>query len=281
MRRTLIAVAIGLAGLVGPAAAGASVVDTYQQLAERGLKPAPLVPTTVPGNLAPIDRTVSLMGIRRGYAIRFQSFEPEAVAVVSGGEYRTLRAALRDYKRQAYGRRPMRIRGKRGYLLTRRLGPDSRFLVWVERGVVHSVGSGTARTVSVANLRSIARGLDRLERDFIGGHADPDNSSEAFALTTERTVSLDVSFAAQCTFPGSTEPSVRVGQASVTMLRRQGDRFAFDVAEHRTGSGEWTGTVTGTISPTAMTLEIRASATIDGSACDTGALTLVLDRRAT
>jgi len=280
MRRTLIAVGVALAGLVSPAAARAGVVDTYQELAERGLKPAPLVPTTVPRSLAPIDQTVGLMGTRRGYAIRFQNFSPEAVVVVNGGEFRTLRAALRDHRRRGFSSRRMRIRGKRGYVLTRRLGPDSRSLVWVERGVVHWIGSGTPRSVSLANLRGIARGLDRLERDYIGGHADPENSSEAFALTTERTVSADVSFEARCTFPGATEPSIRVGQASVTMLRRQGDRFSFDVAEHTTGSGSWTGTVTGTISATAMTLEIRATGTVDGDVCDTGPLTLVLDRRA-
>jgi hypothetical protein len=280
MRTMLVAVAVGLAGLLGPAAAGASVVDTYQRLAERGISPAPLVPTTVPRSLAPMDRTIDVIGTRRGYAIRFQAFGPDAVAVVSGGEYRSLRAALRDHKRQGFTRRRMRIRGKRGYALTRRLGPTTRSLVWVERGVVYAVGSGTPRSVSLAGLRGLAAGLDRLERDYIGGHADPDNSSEAFALTTARTVSIDVSFEAQCTSPGSAEPSIRVGRAGVTLLRRQGGRFSFDVARSNRGSGTWSGTISGTISPTAMTVDVRATGTFDGLSCDTGALTLVLDRRA-
>ena len=49
---------------------------------------------------------------------------------------------------------------------------------------------------------------------------------------------------------------------------------------HRTSDDPWAGTVTGTISPDAITMEVRASATIEGEACDTGALTLTLDQRA-
>jgi hypothetical protein len=111
------------------------------------------------------------------------------------------------------------------------------------------------------------------------GRSDPNNSSEASAVTTKRTVTTHVSFEASCAPPGSPATTVRVGQAAVTLLARDGDRFAFDIAEHRRGSGEWTGTITGTISPTGITLEIRATATIDGDVCDSGPLTLTLDRR--
>jgi hypothetical protein len=149
-------------------------------------------------------------------------------------------------------------------------------LAWVEGGVVHSVGSGTPRKVSLAQLRSTARGLDRLEGDWIGSSSDPNNSSEAFAVTTERTVTASVTFEANCTPPGSSEGVVRVGEAAVTLLRRDGNRFSFDIAEHRTSSEPWAGTVMGTISPTAITVEIHATGTIDGNACDTGALTLTL-----
>ena len=284
MRRTLgsgsvIAVSIALAGL-SPAPARAGVVDTYQRLAERGLSPAPLVPTKVPPAVSPVDRTISNGTTRgaRGYSLRIVHYGPngpDAVVVVTGGEFRSMRALLRDHGRLGFrAPRPTRVRGHRGYLLTRRLGPLTRTLAWVERGIVYSIGSGTPRKISLANLRSTARGLDRLERDWIGGSSDPDSSSGAFAVTTEHTISVDVEFEASCTF------SPRVGQAGVTLMRRSGNRFAFDIAEHRKGSDPWAGTITGTITPTAITLDIRATGTIDGEACDSGPLTLTLDRRA-
>ena len=52
-------------------------------------------------------------------------------------------------------------------------------------------------------------------------------------------------------------------------MRRSGNTFAFDIAEHREGDEPWTGTVTGTIAGDALTLDIRASGTIGGEACDT------------
>ena len=268
-----------------PPAAGADFLDTYQRLAERRLSPAPLVPTAIPRAFRPIDRSpengTTIGG--RGYAVRLVHVGPagpDAVIEVSGGEFRTMRALVREARRQGYGKpRRTRVRGKRGYLLTRRLGPLGRQLAWVEGGVVYSLGSGTPRKISLRNLKSTAAGLDRLERDYFGGAADPENSSGAVAVTTKQTVTATVDFEARCTVPGSTEPSVRAGTAKVALLRRQGDAFSIDIARHRQGPEPWTGTITGTISPDAITLDVRASGTIEGEACDTGALTLTLDDR--
>ena len=171
------------------------------------------------------------------------------------------------------------MRGPRGHLLTRRLGPLTRTLAWVEGGVVYSVGSGTPRKVSLAQLRSTARRLDRLERDWVGSSSDPDSGTGAVAVTTEHTVTLYLGFDASCAPPGSSASTVRAGQARVTLLRRNGSGFAFDLAEHRQGSDPWAGTVTGTISATAITLGVRATGTIDGDVCDSGPVTLTLDRR--
>jgi len=270
-----------------PAAADADLVlDTYQRLAERRLSPAPLVPTRIPRAFRPIERSAELgttIG-GRGYAVRLVHqgpAGPDAVIEVSGGEFRTIRALVRELRRQGFGSpRRTRVRGKRGYLLTRRPGPVTRMLAWVERGVVYSLGSGTPRKVSLRNLRSTAAGLDRLGRDYLGGAADPENTSDAVAVTTARTVTATVNFEAKCAAPGSTAATVRVGTAEVTLLRRQGDTFSFDIAGHRRGSEPWTGTVTGTISPAAITLEVRATATIDGELCDSGPLSLTLDERA-
>jgi hypothetical protein len=265
---TLTAVAL----LSVPAVAEASVLDTYQRIAERHLSPAPLVPTTIPKAFRPIDRAPevgSTIG-GRGYAVRLVHqgpLGPDAVIEVSGGEFRSIRALWRERRRQGYSSRSRtRVRGKRGYLLKRRLGPLTRELAWVEGGKVYTAGSGTPRKVSLKALRSTVAGLDRLERDYFGGAADPDNSSGAVAVTTEKTITATVEFEAQCA------SGVRVGGAEVTLLRRQGDAFSFAI-----DSEPWTGTVDGTITPDAITMNIHATGTIEGEACDTGALTLTLD----
>lgn len=286
MRRTVTALSIALAALAGATPARADVLDTYQRLAARELKPAPLVPTTVPPILTPIDRWIDTGPTRgaRGYSLRLAHYNrsgPDAIIVVTGGEFRSVRALIRDQRRLGFKRaRSLRVRGHRGSLLTRRLGPLSRTLVWSEGGIVYSIGSGTPRKVTLAHLRSVARGLDRLGREWIGSSSDPDNSSGGFAFTTAHTISVRVEFQASCTFPGSTEPTARVGQAQVTLMRRQGNSFAFDIGDHRIGAAPWDGTVTGTISASAVTLDVRAAGTIDGETCDTGPLRLVLDGRA-
>ena len=279
MRRRLGVTALALVALSVPAPAGADVLDAYQRLAARKLSPAPLVPTAVPAAVRPIDRTISNGTTRgaRGYSLRIVHYDrngPDAIIVVTGGEFKTMRALVRDQRRLGFrAPRKTRVRGHRGYLLTRKLGPTTRTLAWVERGVVYAIGSGTPKKITLTDLRSTARGLDRLGRDWIGGSSDPESSSEGFAFTTERTITVAVSFQANC---GST---VRVGQAKVTLQRRQGNSFAFDIATHRVDSEPWNGTVTGTISPAAITLQVQANGTIDGDVCDSGPVTLTLGDR--
>ena len=282
--RSLAVPALTAVALLGvPAVAEASFLDTYQAIAERHLSPAPLVPTTIPKAFRPIDRAPevgSTIG-GRGYAVRLVHqgpLGPDAVIEVSGGEFRSIRALWRERRREGYSSRSRtRVRGKRGYLLKRRAGTRTRELAWVEGGKVYTAGSGTPRKVSLKALRSTVAGLDRLERDYFGGAADPDNSSGAVAVTTEKTVTATVEFEAQCTVPGSAATSVRVGGADVTLLRRQGDAFSFDIDSHVDGSEPWTGTISGTITPDAITMDIHATGTIEGEACDTGALSLTLD----
>jgi hypothetical protein len=284
MRRTLGAAACtALVALTAPSASSADVIDAYQALALRQLKPAPLVPTSVPPSLAPIDRTITGSSSRRrsGYGLRLVHYGrngPDAIIVLEGGTFKTVKAALRDGRRLGFSARRTRVRGHRGFLLTRHLGPTQWSLVWAERRRVYTLGTGTPRKVSLKRLRATAKGLDRLGRDYMGTPADPNNSSEGFAVTTDRTVTARVSWEAQCTAPGGAFTEIRVGNAQATLLPRQGNAFTFDIAQHRLGTAPWTGTVSGTIAPTAITLTIRAAGTIDGLACDTGAFTFALDR---
>src|SRR5215210_2806534 len=139
MRRAIVVVT-ALAGLGLPPAAGADVLDTYQELAARRLSPAPLVPTTVPRSLRPYDRTVAFgPSLRRsGYALRIANTGPEAVVLLTGGNHKNVRALRRDYRFLGYGSpRRIRVRGRRGYLFVRRGAPVTRALAWVEGGVVY------------------------------------------------------------------------------------------------------------------------------------------------
>src|SRR5688500_15884122 len=98
MRHWLAAVPIALVALSAvPATAGADVLDTYQELASRRLTPAPLVPTVVPPSLRPYDRTAGLSSTRggRGYSLRMLREGRNAVLVVTGGEFKSMRSLLR------------------------------------------------------------------------------------------------------------------------------------------------------------------------------------------
>ena len=264
--RKLLLTALGVV-LLAPAPARGDVLDVYTRLAERELRPAPLVLTSVPRALAPLDRTVTTFGTRRGYGLRLEGFAPSATLVLTGGVSTSLRAQLRDLRRNSYRVRSTRLRGQRAYALTR---DRERMLVWSERGVVYTLATGTPRAVSVTQLRATAARLDPLDGVFAGTAGDPDEPSEAFAVTTARTITARVDWSAPC----ATDIHGRAGHFAVTMLARRGNAFAVDIRD----ADGWTGTVTGTIGAS-IALDLRAAGVFDGVSCDTGALRVTLARR--
>ena len=285
MRRALFAAACAaVVGLSVPAAASADVLDVYEDLAARRMSPAPLVPTVVAPVFRPLDRTIAPSPSRRrsGYGIRMvrnASAGTDAIIVLEGGSFKNLKAALRDGRRLGFKAKRTRVRGRHGYLLTRRLGPrPQRSLVWVEDGLVYTLAASTSRKVSLERLRATAAALDHLGREYIGAPDDPNNSSEGFAVTTQRTVTTRVSWEAQCVQSDGSPAGIYVGSARATLIPRSGNAFSFDIARHRTDANPWNGTVSGTVSPTAIDLTIQASGTIEGYTCDTGSLLFALDR---
>ena len=276
-RRFLVAgVAIAL---LGSAPADAGVLEEYGRLDARGLTPAPLVPTTAPRTLTPIDRYVSLGGGRRasGYTLRLANDDAGAIVALEGGQHRSMRALLREAPRFSFRRTRTRVRNRRGYLLTRRFGPAARLLAWVEDGRVYALSSGTPKRVSLNALRSTAAALEKLTGAYAGA-PDPATETAASVVATSRTVTADVTWQAQCTRPGSTEPSVRVGSAAVALRRRTGVTFAFDIAQSLREREPWTGNVAGTVGADAITLDLRATGTFGDESCDTGPLSFSLAR---
>ena len=270
--------AILVAGAVAPAPAWA-VFDEYRRLSERDLPRAPLVPTRAPPELRPIQRTLSLGSTRRrsAYAIRLVR-EPDTVIALEGGDYASMREARRDLvRRQGFRARATRIRGHAGLALTRR-SPRQHGLVWREGGVVYWIGTGTPRTISPAELRDTANGLDRLEHAWSGSGGNPDLPTSASLVTTRRTVSGLFEWGASCTNPDGSAATQYAGSVQVNLLPRSGDRFAFDLAGRDTGSLRWNGQVSGTVGADAVTVTVRAIGTFYGASCDTGPLELRLTR---
>lgn len=271
MKRRVLFLAAAITLTLAPGAS-AQTLDTYRRLAERNLQPAPLVPTTAPRSLRPLYETIRPLGSRADYALRFENGASDAIIVLERGVYRSLNAAVRAERRRGFTAKSTRVRGRAGRLLTRRNGPTTRILVWSEGGEVYWLASGTPRKVSLKDLRDTATGLQRLGGYYIGGHADPNNSSEGEAVTTDGAISMGVAWEANC----GSERDIRVGNAFAFMVPRNGNTFTFDIAQHRILSGEWNGTVTGTIRADAIDLTVDASAVIDGRTCVSGPVALTL-----
>jgi hypothetical protein len=264
------AIIVALAGLPAPAAAE-GVIDVYGRLAKRDLPHAPLVPTRVPPELRPIQRTLGTApSLRRsGYGLRLASDRPQAVIAMFGGDYASMHAARRDLlRRQGYSGRPTRVRGHSGLAL--RSKARGFGLVWREGGVVYWMGTGTPRKISLADLRSTAEGLDTLEHEWIGTGGDPDLGGGAVLLTTRRTVTGNIDWGANCTNPDGSAGSPHAGSLQLTLAPRSGDRFTLDLAGRDTGSLQWSGQITGTVAPDALSMTVHATGTFDGATCDTG-----------
>jgi len=278
VRRTLLAAGV-IVALFAPEAASADVLSLYQKLSARKLSPAPLVPTAVPRALGSLDQAMDVLGSRRrsGYGFRIVHSGP-AIIAFEAGSFSTLKAALReDTKVFGFKAKRTRVRGHAGYLLTRR---GQRGLLWSEAGRVYELSTGTTKKVSLKGLRDTAAGLDKLERDYLGSGGDPDLGDGAVAVTTEHTITIDVTWGANCTMPGGMPSAGYGGSAHATLLRRQGERFGFDIAQFPGGSElAWAGNVSGTIGPDAIALGMQASGVFDGNSCDTGPISYALDQR--
>jgi hypothetical protein len=270
---------VALLALAAPAAARADVLDTYQDLAERELSPAPLVPTSAPPSLRPLDETVTRSPSRRrsGYGVRLVHYTdsgPDAIIVLEGGSFRTLGRALRDGRRLGFRARKTRVRGRAGHVLTRRLGPTQRMLVWSEAGRIYTIGTGTPKKVSLKQLRATAAGLDRLGGAFLGSGGDPDLGTGAVLVTTASTVSLHLDWGAHCFAPDGSQLSDRGGSVRASLLPLAGGSFSLDLAAE--GAGPWAGRLEGTVAADSVPLKLRAVATTEEDTCDTGEVSFTL-----
>ena len=257
------------AALLAPASARADLMSEYENLAERELSPAPLVPTTAPKAIGRIDRAVETFGNRRrsGYGLRLVHYGPagpDAVIAFQGGTWRGMRGGVREFTRSGLGKRRTHVRGHAGYLFK---GPRNRVLLWREGGVVYWMGTGTPQKISVRGLRRTADGLDRLGGAFAGTGGDPDYGTGAVLVTTATTVTAHFDWGAPCFAADGSERAGHASSRRVTLLPREGAAFSTDL-----NAGGWTGTVSGTVRDGAVDIEMHAVRTADGETCDTGAV---------
>ena len=112
---------------------------------------------------------------------------------------------------------------------------------------MYSLGSGTPAKVSLSGLRTTAARMDRLQHRYLGSSPDPDSSSGALLVTSERFVAGFVEWEGVCGGPGG---SIRAGSIDLVLVPRQGNTFAFDLSQAPSGSARgWSGSISGVVSP--------------------------------
>jgi hypothetical protein len=283
-RRWALGLSVAAATLAAPAPASADMQVVLRQLAEQRLSPPPLVPTTAPRSLRPIDNFIGTFNTPRGYGIDIGAAirgRLHALVSLTGGLYPSTRVGLRRIRGTGYRARSTRVRGLRGYVLTRRARRET-VLLWSEGGVVYTLYTRTPRTVSLSELRATAAGLDRLVGVFRGSAPGDDtrNFADAWVGATSRTVTVDVEFRGPCVLTESNEPGGSFdGVAGVSVMPRQGDNYSFDIApnldQERSGF-PWQGTVSGAVSASGATLDMRAMGSNGEYTCDTGPVSVTL-----
>jgi hypothetical protein len=277
MRTAVVAVLVFCA--LAPAAR-ADGLETLQDLAAFHLRPAPLVPTTVPTPLSDLGATFqdASRSKRGGYGwrlVHYGSAGPDAVIALSRGEFASLPAALRDFRLRGDSKRSTRVRGRRGYVLSRR-GRESA-LVWSEDGRVYTLATGTPRRVLVAALRATATSLDRLGSNYIGTYFQPGSNNTslgAVLVATQRYVSGIVDFGTDnCVFNGF-PAAAHGGSATFMMVPLEGRDFTIPLDGPLVTPAGWNGTLTGAVAPAAITLSLQGSGTFDETSCDTGVMSV-------
>jgi hypothetical protein len=274
---------VSIAALVLPATANAGVIEVSTDLAKRKLHPAPLMPTTAPRSLSPLNLTIDRAPTRRrsAYAISmrsaFRSDQIDSVLFLEGGEFKSMRAVFHDFR--GTPRRGTRVRGRRAYLFS---AHGLRSLIWSEGGRIYEMGSGTPRTVSLKEMRATADGLDPLVGGFSGSFDSSSetgafSSNEAFVAATRRTFSADIDWTANCTTPDGRPGTQRAGRALATLQPLRSAAFSYDVGPFVINSEiPWQGTVTGAINASGGTIGWRVTTVAEGENCDSGPVSITL-----
>ena len=274
------------AGLQPPASvANDDLVRVYDELAQRNLSPPPLVPTSVPRAVGPLATSVGELrpDVRNAYELEFSHEnaveERDVSVVVTGGDFKSLRALVKQARRLKERVKKTRVRGRAGYVVTAKVGKKIyKVLAWAEGGVVHTVETTTPRKVSLTELRRVAAGLEPLLESYVGSFNDGGGYAGVVLVATTTTVSVRGEWGALCKRPDGSEGPEYTGDLHAALVPRRPDgSFAFDIAGRPFETKlPWGGTVTGSLPAGAPTVQLRATGTFDGNTCEVGPFTIPL-----
>ena len=267
--------------LLAPAAHADGLV-TLQDLAKRHLRPAPLVPTSAPRPLSDLRTTLGT-GVgrgKRGYGLRLVHYTgrgPDADHRPRAGR---VRVDARRAPRPSPERLPLAAdapaRAPRLPAHPQAGRVRTSVLLWREDGSVYWMASGTPKKVSVRGMRATAAGLDHLGANYGGSFfaAGSNNTSlGATLVTTRHFISGVIEWGTDnCTFNGF-PAAAHGGSASFFMLPLRSGAFSLPLTEG------WNGSLSGTVSAPAVSVALQGSGTFDGTACDTGPMSVSADRR--
>jgi hypothetical protein len=272
-RAVLFALATALTATLGAAPlARADVLSALQDLAERPVHPAPLIPTRLPTRFGPladvlVERGAAIRG--GGYSLSFARRGTRTQMVLVRGDYPSVRALHR--RRAGLDRvRPMRVRGHKGELRTDRHG-GGLDLVWTERGRVYELASPSKGKLSAKDLLAAAKSLDPLARAWEGSFG-PDALQSALVVTTAHTVSAYIDWVGMC----NGQPGTYAGSGLGLLLPIRSFTFRAANLPSGTSSAPWTNQVSGIVGASTILLSLQARTTFQGIPCDTGGVSFVL-----
>jgi hypothetical protein len=268
----------------GSASAKGDPYKAFYQLAVRNLKPAPLVPVAVPKSLSPLQDTLHHVTRRseKSYVFRFEaenkSGDIDRRVGVEGGLWKSFNPPLTQARKLGLIIKKDKVRKRKAYTIRSR-SMHSLQLLWKENGIIYTVSTPTDKKISLKDLKVIANGLEVLQREFIGGFYDKSGGQGAIAVTTNKSITVDIEWNAACTRPDGEFASPRGGSITTEVMPLANGGFSFSLIPGVPADNPWTLTASGTVSSGAVALNYRASGTIDGYACDTGPIAINLDGR--
>jgi hypothetical protein len=125
-------------------------------------------------------------------------------------------------------------------------------------------------------MRATAAGLDHLGANYGASYFVPGSNNTSLGatlVTTRRFISGVIEWGTDnCTFNGF-PAAAHGGSASFFMLPLRGGAFSVPLTEG------WNGSLSGTVSAPAVSVALQGSGTFDGTACDTGPMSVSADRR--
>jgi hypothetical protein len=274
-----------------------SVMDAYNDVTPATARTT-LLPMSFPPGLGPIGQIEVEPGAepRGHYGLLFNHVIPakhpggfpttDANLIVHGYGKTPLAKEARIAK-ALYHVASTTVRGHSGVLIKGKHKPTVG-LIWSEGGQLYSVGTGTPKTVPLADLQRTAAGLDRVTGQLKGetppetGFSATGFGIQAHVVIGEHAAVIETGWAGECQPPTVGESPPWGGAKTTLALPLAGAAVAFGPAPvtleelARGETAAWTLSVAGSVAPAGGQLTERAAGTSDGRACAIGPQTFPL-----